>query len=71
MRSIIVPDVDKFPGHITCDSGSRSEIVVPVLGPRGDLLAILDVDSKQLDAFNEEDQRGLEQLVSWFATVKQ
>ncbi|HEY5020936.1 MAG TPA: hypothetical protein VII30_00480, partial [Gemmatimonadaceae bacterium] len=62
---------DKFPGHITCDASSRSEIVVPVLGPRGDLLAILDVDSKQLDAFNEEDQRGLEQLVSWFATMKQ
>jgi putative methionine-R-sulfoxide reductase with GAF domain len=44
---------------------------VPVLGPRGDLLAVLDVDSDQLDAFNEEDQGGLEQIVSWFATVKQ
>lgn len=71
VRSIIVPDVEKFPGHITCDSRSRSEIVVPVLGGRGDLLAVLDVDSEQLDAFNEEDQKGLEQIVSWFATVKQ
>jgi GAF domain-containing protein len=71
MRSIIVPDVGKFPGHITCDASARSEIVVPVLGPRGDLLAVLDVDSEQLDAFNEEDQKGLEQIVSWFATVKQ
>jgi L-methionine (R)-S-oxide reductase len=71
IRTIIVPDVGKFPGHITCDSRSRSEIVVPVLGARGDLLAVLDVDSEQLDAFNEEDQKGLEQLVSWFATVKQ
>jgi GAF domain-containing protein len=71
MRSIIVPDVDKFPGHITCDVRSRSEIVVPVIGKRGDLLAVLDVDSEQPDAFNEEDQVGLEQLVSWFANVKQ
>lgn len=71
MRSIIVPDVEKFPGHITCDASARSEIVVPVLGARGDLLAVLDVDSGQLDAFNEEDQKGLEQIVSWFATVKQ
>jgi len=71
MRTVIVPDVDKYPGHITCDARSRSEIVVPVLGSRGDLLAVLDVDSDQLDAFNEEDQRGLERLVSWFATVKQ
>jgi len=71
MRSIIVPDVDKFPGHITCDARSRSEIVVPVLGNRGDLLAILDVDSEQLNAFSEEDRVGLEKLVSWFVTVKQ
>jgi GAF domain-containing protein len=70
MRTIIVPDVDKFPGHITCDARSRSEIVVPVLGSRGDLLAVLDVDSGQIDAFNQEDQSGLEQLVSWFATMK-
>lgn len=71
MRSIIVPDVDKFPGHITCDARSRSEIVVPVLGNRGDLLAVLDVDSEQLNAFSEEDSVGLEKLVSWFVTVKQ
>jgi len=70
MRTIIVPDVDKYPGHIACDARSRSEIVVPVLGPRGDLLAVLDVDSDQLNAFNEEDQSGLEQIVSWFTTVK-
>lgn len=71
VRSIIVPDVEKFPGHITCDARSRSEIVVPVLGARGDLLAVLDVDSEHLDAFNEEDQKGLEQIVSWFATIRQ
>src|SRR4030081_4029668 len=71
MRTVIVPDVDKYPGHIRCDARSRSEIVVPVLGSQGDLLAVLDVDSAQLDAFNEEDHREREQLVSWFATVKQ
>ncbi|MDQ6872165.1 MAG: GAF domain-containing protein [Gemmatimonadota bacterium] len=71
MRAVIVPDVTRFPGHITCDARARSEIVVPVLGVRGDLLAVLDVDSGQLDAFNEEDQRGLERLLSWFAVVKQ
>src|SRR4030088_145810 len=71
MRTVIVPDVDKYPGTITGDARSRAESVVPVLGPRGDLLAVLDVDSDQLDAFNEEDQGGLEQIVSWFATVKQ
>jgi GAF domain-containing protein len=70
MRTVIVPDVAKYPGHITCDARSRSEIVVPVLGSRGDLLAVLDVDSDQLNAFDEEDQGGLEQIVSWFATVK-
>ena len=71
MRTVIVPDVEKFPGHITCDASARSEIVVPVLGQRGDLVAVLDIDSAQIDAFNEEDQKGLEQLLSWFATVKQ
>jgi L-methionine (R)-S-oxide reductase len=65
-RSIIVPDVEKFPGHIACDSRSRSEIVVPVSGPTGELLAVLDVDSENLAAFDEEDQRGLERMVSWF-----
>ncbi len=63
----IVADVAKYPGHITCDARSRSEIVVPVFGQQGDLIAVLDVDSDQLNAFDMEDARGLEQLVSWFA----
>jgi L-methionine (R)-S-oxide reductase len=66
-RTIIVPDVNKFPGHITCDARSQSEIVVPVLNGRGDLLGVLDIDSDQLNAFDAEDQRGLESMVSWFA----
>ena len=67
IRTVIVPDVEKYPGHITCDARSRSEIVVPVVGRRGDLIAVLDVDSDRLNAFDADDARGLEQLVSWFA----
>lgn len=70
MRTIIVPDVKRFPGHIACDARAQSEIVVPVLDRRGDLIAVLDVDSAKLDAFKAEDQQGLERLVSWFATLK-
>jgi GAF domain-containing protein len=66
-KTQIVPDVEKYPGHITCDARSRSEIVVPVFGQQGDLIAVLDVDSDRLNAFDMEDARGLEQLVSWFA----
>lgn len=66
-KTQIVPDVEKYPGHITCDARSRSEIVVPVFGQQGDLIGVLDVDSDRLNAFDMEDARGLEQLVSWFA----
>jgi len=66
-RTVIVPDVDQFPGHITCDARSRSEIVVPVFGTAGEVLAVLDIDSEQVNTFDTEDQAGLEQLVGWFA----
>jgi L-methionine (R)-S-oxide reductase len=66
-KTVIVGDVDKYPGHITCDARSKSEIVIPVFGKRGDLIAVLDIDSDRLDAFDGEDARGLEQLVSRFA----
>lgn len=65
-RTIIVPDVDKFPGHITCDSRSRSEIVVPVRNSRNELIAVLDIDSTSLSAFDDIDQTGLEKLVTLF-----
>jgi L-methionine (R)-S-oxide reductase len=71
MRTIIVADVQKFPGHITCDARSRSEIVVPVKGQKGELIAVLDVDSDSLSAFDENDARGLARLVSWFATTSE
>jgi len=58
----LVPDVEAFPGHIACSSSTRSEIVVPILSPEGRLLAVLDVDSDDLDAFNKNDQAHLEDL---------
>lgn len=66
-KTVIVPDVEKYPGHITCDARARSEIVVPVFGRQNELIAVLDVDSQRLNAFDAEDARGLEQLVSRFA----
>jgi L-methionine (R)-S-oxide reductase len=65
-RTIIVPDVSAFPGHITCDARSRSEIVVPVFDSNGALIAVLDIDSDEISRFDEVDQAGLEQLVAWF-----
>jgi GAF domain-containing protein len=56
---IIVPDVHEFPGHIACDSASNSEVVVPVFDANGDLAAVLDVDSTELNAFDAVDQAGL------------
>jgi L-methionine (R)-S-oxide reductase len=66
-KTQVVPDVEQYPGHITCDARSRSEIVVPVYGQQDDLIAVLDIDSDQLNAFDSDDARGLERLVSWFA----
>ena len=62
-ETMIVPDVDAFPGHIACNSASRSEIVVPVKAD-GEVIAVLDIDSDRLGAFDEVDQRYLEQLVA-------
>ena len=60
----IVADVHAFPGHIACDSRSNSEIVVPVLGPAGELIAVLDLDSTAHAGFDETDARGLEAIVA-------
>jgi len=65
-ETIVVPDVSAFPGHIACDPNSKSEIVVPVFGPDGALIAVLDVDSDRLNAFDEEDRAGLERIVGLF-----
>jgi GAF domain-containing protein len=66
-ETIVVPDVHAFPGHIACDSASASEIVVPVMDARGELIAVLDVDSTILAAFDDTDQRWLEQIVTLLA----
>jgi GAF domain-containing protein len=57
-RTVIVPDVEQFPGHIACDAGSRSEIVVPIVKD-GRVVAVLDLDSYELAAFDEVDAAGL------------
>ena len=66
-RTIVVEDVNDFPGHITCDSRSRSEIVVPVFDRSGDLIAVFDIDSELIGAFDERDAAGLEDIVRRFA----
>ncbi len=68
-ETIIVADVHAFPGHIACDSRSNSEIVVPVLDANGALAAVLDVDSTQFNAFDANDQAGLEAICADLLTV--
>jgi GAF domain-containing protein len=65
-RTQRIADVDAFPGHIPCDSASRSELVVPLFAPDGTLVGVFDLDSPVLERFDAEDQRGLEQLASIF-----
>ena len=62
-KTLIVPEVEKFPGHIACSSASRSEIVVPII-KNGEVVAVLDVDSESLDHYDETDQRYLEKIVA-------
>ena len=67
-RTVIVPDVERFPGHIACDAGSRSEIVLPILAG-GKLVAVLDVDSYQLGAFDDLDAAGLAPIAELLGTL--
>ena len=60
--TLVIPDVEKFPGHIACSSLSRSEIVVPLI-KNGEVIAVLDVDSKELSSFDETDAAFLENIV--------
>lgn len=63
-RTVVVPDVEEFPGHIACSSESRSEIVVPVF--QGDeIIAVLDIDSRKLATFDDTDRRYLEEVVKF------
>ena len=61
-ETIVVPDVEQFPGHIACSSLSRSEIVVPVFTQAGKVVAVLDIDSKELATFDETDRHYLEAI---------
>ena len=63
-ETVVVPDVEQFPGHIACSSASRSEIVVPVHGPDGAVTAVLDIDNDRLGTFDEEDRVWLEKIVT-------
>ena len=62
-ETVIVADVHDFPGHIACSSASNSEIVVPVFDSNKNVVAVLDVDSKEFDSFDAADQKGLEKIV--------
>ncbi|MCP9749635.1 GAF domain-containing protein [Ferruginibacter sp. HRS2-29] len=63
-RTLIVPDVEKFPGHIACSSLSRSEIVVPLFNSRKEVVGVLDADSELLDHYDETDKQFLEEICS-------
>ena len=65
-RTIVVPDVEQFPGHIACSSASRSEIVVPIMRD-GEVVGVLDVDSERLNAFDETDALWLERVAALIA----
>ena len=61
-ETVVVPDVEQFPGHIACSSESRSEIVVPVFGHDNMVVAVLDIDSRELNTFDETDRQYLEEI---------
>jgi GAF domain-containing protein len=62
-RTVLVPDVHEFPGHIACDSASNSELVIPFRNQAGQPVAVLDLDSPEKERFSPEDAEGLEKLV--------
>ena len=65
LETLVVPDVDAFPGHIACSSLSRSEIVVPLIRENGEVWGVLDIDSENLNTFDETDARFLGEICSW------
>jgi L-methionine (R)-S-oxide reductase len=69
-RSVVVPDVNAFPGHIACDSASRSELVVPLIA-NGSLIGVLDLDSPSPARFDDDDRIGCENLASIYMASSQ
>jgi len=68
-QTIVVPNVELFPGHIACSSLSRSEIVVPVIAASGEVVAVLDIDSRELSTFDDTDSQYLETICSYIAPL--
>ncbi|MCK4919857.1 MAG: GAF domain-containing protein [Bacteroidales bacterium] len=69
-KSIIVPDVEKFPDHIACDSRSKSEITIPLTNSLNEIIGVFDVDSSDLDSFDEIDRENLEKIVGWLFRLR-
>ncbi|ODN74049.1 hypothetical protein L202_07520 [Cryptococcus amylolentus CBS 6039] len=66
-KTLIVPDVEAYPGHIACDGDTKSEVVVPLRNGEGKVIGVLDLDSTKLDTFGEEDRLGLEKVADALA----
>ena len=66
-KTIVVPDVNQFPGHIACSSLSKSEIVVPIFDSKHNVIAVLDVDGDELNSFDETDEKFLKQIIELIA----
>jgi L-methionine (R)-S-oxide reductase len=64
-ETLIVPDVNLFPGHIFCDPDSKSEIVIPLINSNGNLFGVLDLDSNEFNSFNEIDKKYLEEICAF------
>lgn len=68
-KAIVVPDVEKFPGHIACDSRSKSEIVIPLINKEGNIIGVLDVDSNEYNQFDEIDEMELSKILNLIYTL--
>ena len=68
-QTIIVSNVDEFPGHIACSSATKSEIVLPIRNKKGEVVFVLDIDSTKLNDFDTEDQKGLEKIVTIIESI--
>ena len=69
-QTVIVPDVEAFPGHIACSSASKSEIVLPAFDKNGEVFLVLDVDSDKLNDFSEIDAEGLQKIIALIEALK-
>ena len=68
-KAIVVPDVEKFPGHIACDSRSKSEIVIPIKDKNGKIIGIMDIDSNEYNQFDEVDETELSRILELVNTL--